>query len=469
MRHTFFYLLVVTLVYAGCTSSNRPQEAAVRLTDEQLLDTIQYYTFQYFWDGAEPNSGLARERYHVDGIYPQNDKHIVTTGGGGFGLMAILTGIERGFITREQGFGRFVQIVGFLEKADRFHGVWPHWLNGETGKVQPFSRYDDGGDLVETAFLVQGLITVMEYFRDGSDQEKELAARIDRLWREVEWNWHTREGEKVLYWHWSPNVGWQMNHKITGYNECLITYILAAASPTFPIDRETYEQGWALGGAIAADITTYGHRLRLKHHTDSINGGPLFWAHYSYLGMDPRGLTDQYADYMELNISHTLINRQHGINNPNGYKGYGENCWGLTSSYSVPGAAAFFHGQSQEKPQSGNSLQTSYAGHRPTFDLGVITPTAALSSYPYAPEEVMPVLRHFYENLGDSIWGKYGPYDAFSETYEWYPKRYLAIDQGPIPVMIENHRSGLLWNLFMRNNDVQQGLKKLGFDSPHLR
>lgn len=467
MRY-FFLIFMLSTFFSGCGTGSKSDQK-ILLSDEQLLDTIQYYTFQYFWTGAEPNSGMARERYHVDGVYPQNDKHIVTAGGSGFGLMAIISGIERGFISRQQGFERFRKIVDFLERADRFHGVWPHWFNGETGKVQPFSKYDDGGDLVETAFLVQGLITVMEYFKDGNPEEKQLADKINQLWREVNWNWHTRGGEKVLYWHWSPNVGWQMNHKITGYNECLITYILAASSPTFPIDFDTYEQGWALSGEIAANVVTYGHRLRLEHHIDSVYGGPLFWAHYSYLGLDPRGLTDKYADYWELNVSHTMINRQHCIVNPHNYPGYGENCWGLTSSYSVPGASAFFRGQTTQRPQNGNSGMTSYAGHRPTYDLGVISPTAALSSLPYAPIEVMSVMRHFYENLGHKIWGKFGFYDAFSQEYEWYPQRYLAIDQGPIAVMIENHRSGLLWNLFMQNEDVQRGLKKLGFSSPHLK
>ena len=458
---------------AGCgqakqNKSSEEVKSPVSLTDEQLLDSVQYRYFQYFWDGAEPNSGMARERFHEDGVYPQNDKHIVTTGGSGFGLMAILAGIKRGFISREEGLVRFRQVVNFLENADRFHGAWPHWLDGETGKVKPFSKYDDGGDLVETAFLVQGLLAVKEYFKDGNSEEKQLAEKIERLWREVEWDWYTRGGENVLYWHWSPNVGWKMNHKITGYNECLITYILAAASPTHPVKPEVYHKGWAQNGDISVENTTWGHTLRLKHHADPEKGGPLFWAHYSYLALDPRGLTDKYADYWEHNVAHTMINRQHCIENPHGYAGYGENCWGLTSSYSVPGAGQYFRGQSDEKPEPGNSDQTGYAGHRPSFDLGVISPTAALSSFPYAPEKVMPVIRHLYEVLGDKIWGKYGFYDAFSEEYEWYPKRYLAIDQGPVPVMIENHRSGLLWDLFMQHEDVQQGLKKLGFESPHL-
>src|SRR5690606_14264280 len=245
--------------------------------------------------------------------------------------------------------------------------------------------------------------------------------------------------------------------------------ILAAASPTHPVKPEVYHEGWAQNGEISVENTTWGHTLRLKQHADPEKGGPLFWAHYSYLGLDPRGLTDQYADYWELNVAHTTINRQHCIENPHGYNGYGDNSWGLTASYSVPGAVQFFEGRSEEKPGTRNSAHTGYAAHHPKLDLGVISHTAALSSFPYAPDEVMPVIRHFYENLGDKIWGEYGFYDAFSEEYDWYPKRYLAIDQGPVPVMIENQRSGLIWNLFMQNEEVQRGLKRLGFESPHFK
>ena len=466
---TLMYSLLLFLLAAACTNSAKRNsetisgdEKSTDLSDEKLLDSIQYYTFQYFWDGAEPNSGLARERYHVDGVYPQKDKHIVTTGGGGFGLMAILVGIERGFITREEGFNRFQRIVNFLENADRFHGIWPHWLNGETGKVKPFSKYDDGGDIVETAFLVQGLLAVKQYFIDGNEEEQQLAQKIDQLWREVEWDWHQKGGENVLYWHWSLNHGWRMNHQIKGYNECLIAYILGASSPTHPIEPEAYHEGWARNGDMKTNNTTYGYTLTLEHQVDPEKGGPLFWAHYSYLGLDPRNLSDRYGNYWENNVAHTMINRQHCIENPHNYKGYGEDCWGLTSSYSVKGAAQYFRGQTDEKPE-GNSLENGYAGHRPTFDLGVIAPTAALSSMPYAPEEVMKVARHLYEDLGDKLLGPYGFYDAFSEEYDWWPEKYLAIDQGPIVVMIENHRSGLLWDLFMKNEEVKNGLDRLGF------
>ncbi len=440
-----FCSFIIILAFACSSSGNKKQADSKtekpRLTDEQLLDTVQYYTFQYFWDGAEPNSGLARERYHIDGVYPENDKHIITTGGGGFGVMAILVGIERKFITREQGLERFEKIVSFLEKADRFQGVWPHWLDGETGRVKPFSKFDDGADLVETAFLVQGLITVREYFAGGNEREKQLVDRIDKLWREVQWNFHQKDGEKVLYWHWSPNVGWKMNFAVTGYNECLIMYVLGAASPTHPIDPAAYHEGWARNGGIVGNHEKYGYTLKLNHNGALEQGGPLFWSHYSYLGLDPRNLTDQYANYWEHNVAHTMINYKHCVENPGKFKGYGENCWGLTASYSVNG----------------------YNAHMPSNDLGVISPTAALSSMPYSPKESMAAIRHFYENLGDKLFGPYGFYDAFSETENWWPQKYLAIDQGPAVVMIENYRSGLLWDLFMKNEDVKSGLKKLGF------
>lgn len=434
--------LAICIVLASCTSANKKeQESALIISDDSLLTLVQYQTFQYFWDNAEPVSGLARERTHMDGIYPDNDKHIVTTGGSGFGLMAILVGIERGFIPRIQGFERFKHIVNFLDTADRFHGTWPHWLNGETGKVKPFSPKDDGGDLVESAFLIQGLITVREYFKNGSEEEQKLAAKIDELWRGVEWNWYTNNKD-VLYWHWSPKNNWEMNFPVGGYNECLIMYVLAASSPTYPIKPEVYHKGWARNGAIKTDRKYYELETVLDHYeTNDDPVGPLFWAHYSYLGLDPRNLKDQYGAYWKLNENHALIHYRYCVDNPKGFEGYGENCWGLTSSYSMEG----------------------YSGHQPTHDLGVISPTAALSSFPYTPEESMKFLKFLYSPERDSLVGQFGPYDAFSFSAKWYLPHYLAIDQGPIPVMIENHRTGLLWKLFMGAPEIQEGLNKLGF------
>lgn len=411
-------------------------------SEDEFLDHIQFSHLNYMVEGAGPNSGLAPERIHMDGIYPQNDSDVIATGASGFGIAGLIVGMERGFIPREEGVRQMQKAVRFLENADRYHGVWPHWLYDGNGKTKPFGMKDNGGDLVETAFLVQGLLCARQYFKDGNKEERKLAEDIDRLWREVEWDWYRKDGGNVLYWHWSPEFGWEMDFPVEGYNEALIMYILAASSPTHPIPAEAYHHGWARNGKIVSDRTMYGLPLVLKHNGAEEYGGPLFWAQYSYIGLCPKGLCDRYADYWELNRNHSLIDYMYCVQNPKGYKGYGKDCWGLTASYTPDG----------------------YHAHMPgADDLGVITPTAALSSYPYTPEESAAALHHFYFDLGDRLWGKYGFYDAFCEGRDWFPQRYLGLDQLTIAPMIENYRSGLLWNLFMSCPEVQKGLEKLGF------
>lgn len=441
-----YFRIIIPLFLAACSSS-RPATSVLSNTDQLIFDSVQHAAFRYFYDGAEPVSGMARERYHADDIYPQQDKNTVTSGGSGFGVMALITGIERNFISREQGVQQLEKIIHFLETADRFHGAWPHWWNGETGKVKPFGRKDNGGDLVETSFMVQGLLCLRQYFQQGNTKEKELAARADKLWKEVEFDWY-RNGKNVLYWHWSPNYNWEMNFPVHGYNECLIMYVLAASSPTHGVPAEVYHEGWAESGKINQQPGSYaGIQLQQRHQGGGT--GPLFWAHYSWLGLDPRGLKDRYADYWKDNVNHSLIHYRWCVNNPNGFKGYGADSWGLTSSYSIRG----------------------YAGHAPSAkrDIGVISPTAALSSFPYTPAESLAAMKNWYINKKNKLWGPFGFYDAFSETADWYTPRYLAIDQGPIVVMMENYRSGLCWKLFMSCPEIKAGLKKLGFESPYIR
>lgn len=234
-----------------------------------------------------------------------------------------------------------------------------------------------------------------------------------------------------------------MNFPVHGYNECLIMYILAAASPTHGVPAAVYHEGWAQNGAIVDPHEVENIELHLRYQ--GTEAGPLFWAQYSFLGLDPIGLKDEYcANYFDEMRNLTLVNRAYCVRNPKHYKGFGPDCWGLTASYSVNG----------------------YAAHAPNErdDQGVISPTAALSSIVYTPEQSLQVMRHLYE-MGDKVFGPYGFYDAFSQTDNWYPRRYLAIDQGPIAVMIENYRSGLLWKLFMSHPDVQKGLEKLGFST----
>ncbi len=412
--------------------------ALASLPDAELLEIVQRQTFRFFWDGAHPVSALAPDRRS---IREEAVDDLVTMGGSGFGIMALIVAVERGWVTRDAAIDRLGRMLDLLLLATCYHGVFPHFMNGLTGATIPFSRKDDAADLVETSFLCMGLLCARQYFQRDAAAEASLRGRITTLWEEVEWNWYTQEGE-VLYWHWSPNNGWATNQPIRGWNECLVTYVLAASAPRYAIDPLVYHRGFAAGGGFRNGNTYYGIELPLGMPY----GGPLFFAHYSFCGLDPRGLADRYADYQDLNLRHVRINHAHCVANPNKHKGYGPECWGLTASDDPDG----------------------YVAHAPDLDNGTISPTAALSSIPYAPREALAALRHFLSAHGERIWARYGFVDAFCEQRDWYAGTHLAIDQGPIIVMTENFRTGLLWRLFMSVPEVQAGLRRLGFVSPHL-
>jgi hypothetical protein len=407
-----------------------------QIADTELLDLVQKQTFKYFWDCGHPTSGLARERSN-------GDNNIVTSGGSGFGVMAIVAGIERAFITRAQGLAKMQTIVSFLKNTAQKHkGAFPHWLNGQTGITIPFSQKDNGADLVETSYLIQGLLCARQYFDRADVAETALRNDINTIWQGVEWDFFRKNNENVLYWHWSPDHSWDMNMPIRGWNECLITYVLAASSPTHSIPKIVYDAGWAQNGAMKNGGNFLGYTLPLGPNY----GGPLFFSHYSFLGIDPKGLTDQYAAYETQVTNHTKINYEYCKTNPKNYFGYSDQCWGLTAS----------------------DIPNGYTASSPTNDVGVIAPTAALSSFPYTPTESMKALKFFYYKLGDKLWSDYGFRDAFSLKDIWFANSHLAIDQGPIIVMIENYRTGLLWNLFMSCPEVKTGMKALGFQGPHL-
>jgi hypothetical protein len=402
------------------------------LDDDALLEAVARQTFRFFSEGAEPASFMARDRSTKDGDPPGD---LVAVGGSGFGVMALVAAVERGWVSRADALARLVKMLDLLERSERHHGAYPHFLHGQTGRTIPFTPLDDGGDLVETAFLMMGLITARQYFVN----DVPLAARITALFDGVEWDWY-RRGENVLYWHWSPHHGWAMNHVVRGWNETLIVYVLAAGASRHAIDPEVYETGFCTGPDYQNGKSYHGVRLPLGPEI----GGPLFFAHYSFCGLDPRGLADAHADYWRQNLAQVAINRAHCIANPGGFAGYGADCWGLTASDDPSG----------------------YDAHAPNNDNGTISPTAALSSFPYAPKAAMAALRHFLSGHGDQIWGRFGFTDAFNETRGWRADTYLAIDQGPIIVMMENYRSGLPWKLFMSAPEVQAGLRRLGFKGP---
>ena len=442
MRQLLILIGIVAMIPLAAQQQKgiAPLPLQKNLSDSTLLDAVQLQTFRYFWDFAHPVSGMARERSNTSFGYGDE---VVTTGGTGFGIMATIVAVERKWISRDTAAKQLLKMVNFLLKADAYHGVFPHWLNGATGKTIPFSRKDDGADLVETSYLFQGLLCARQYFTDNNQTERELRNRIGWLWNDIEWNWFTKGGQEVLYWHWSPNNGWAMNFPVRGFNECLIMYVLAASGQQYPVSSAVYHRGWAESNFFKNGKSFYGIQLPLGFDY----GGPLFFSHYSFLGLDPRGLKDRYADYWEQNRNHTLINREHCIRNPNGFKGYGVNAWGLTASDTYNG----------------------YAAHSPTEDNGTITPTAALSAFPYTPEYSMQALKHFYFTKGNQLWSQYGFVDAYNESQNWVAASHLAIDQGPIIVMIENYRTGLLWKLFMSCPEIQNGLTKLGFESPWIK
>lgn len=405
------------------------------IPNDSLFTLVQQRTFKYFWDFGHPQSGLARER--------NSSGDVVTSGGSGFGLMAIPVGVFRGFISRSDGLLRARTVVTFLQtKAQRYHGAFPHWLNGNSGITVPFSANDNGADLVETSYLMMGLLTLRQYFNGSDATETQLRKDINELWNSVEWDFFTRDGSNRLYWHWSPDKGWIMNMAVQGWNETLITYVLAASSTTHGIGKAVYDNGFARNGAMKNGGFFYGIQLPLGEAL----GGPLFFSHYSFLGINPKGLSDNYADYQMQVTNHTKINYSYCVDNPKKIYGYSRECWGLTAS----------------------DISNGYSASSPTNDLGVIAPTAAISSLPFTPEESINAMRFFYYRLGNKLWGQYGFYDAFDLHSGWFADSFLAIDQGPQLVMIENYRSGLPWKLFMSCQEVKSGMKILGFKGPDL-
>jgi exo beta-1,2-glucooligosaccharide sophorohydrolase (non-reducing end) len=447
----FYKMTAVSQDYRESQASEPVSATTHPMTDDELLSMVQEASFRYYWEKAHPKAGLALE--NVPG-----KEHLIALGASGFGVMALIVAVARGFITREAAIGRMLQMLTFLENADRFHGVWPHFIDGRTGKVIPvFGKYDNGGDLIETAFMIQGLLAARQFFNRQEDAEKQIRSRVTSLWEAVEWDWYRQSPDSdFLYWHWSPDYGWHIGHPLIGWNETMIAYLLAIASPTHPVPASMYYSGWASSSETAQRYrqswgkTTHGDLYRNGHTYYGIplavgvgTGGPLFFTHYSFMGFDPRNKQDQFADYFENNQAIALINRAYCIDNPGRYQGYGENFWGLTASHD----------------------HTGYVPHEasPREDNGTITPTAALSAFPYTPDASMAVLKHLYYDLGDKMWGIYGFRDAYNPSTNYVSTIYMGLNQAPITVMIENYRSGLLWDLFMANPEITHMLERIDF------
>jgi exo beta-1,2-glucooligosaccharide sophorohydrolase (non-reducing end) len=434
--------------YSESPMSAEAKGTTHEMSDDELLTMVQEGCFRYYWEAAHPVAGMAIE------LTP-GDKNLVALGSSGFGVMAIVTGADRGFVTREQAADRLVKIVRFLSKADRFHGVWPHFLNGNTGKVTAyFGPYDDGGDLIESAFLMQGLLVARQYFDRDTPQEREIRDTVTKFWREMEFDWYRKGPDpNFLYWHWSPDKGFYIHHPLIGWNETMIAYLLGIASPTHPIPPSMYYTGWASqsetavryrqgwgrttqGDHYANGNTYYGHKLDVGVG----NGAELFFTQFSFFAFDPRNKHDKYTNYFNNNRNIALIAHDYAVENPRHFKGYGDNAWGRSAGVNVAG---------------GRSL--------PRDDNGTLNIMASLGAFPYTPEESMKALKHFYRDLGGKLWGEYGFRDGYNETENWYENTYMALNQAPIVIMIENHRTGLIWKNFTKNPEIVPALKAIGF------
>ena len=430
--------------------SNAASATTREFSDDELLTMLEEACFRYYWEGADPHSGMTRE--NIPG-----DDRVVATGASGMGIAALIVGVDRGFIPRALGLERVSRIVDFLEHAERYHGAWSHFMDGSTGKTMPvFGMFDNGGDLVETSFLMEGLLAARQYFRGNSAAERDLYRRISELWETVEWDWYRGpETGDFLYWHWSAEWGWQIQHRLTGFNEVMITYLLAMSSPTHGVPADLYYSGWASqseralhyragwSGSVDGDHYANGHTYYgIKLDVGVGTGGPLFFTHYSYFGFDPHSLHDRFTStYFENNRNLALINRAYCIDNPKHFSGYGANAWGLTASDGPEG----------------------YLPHAPdkNNDDGTLTPTGALASFPYTPEASMAALKHYYRDLGAELWDIDGPRDAYNPEHNWVSPIYMGLNQAPIVVMVENYRTGLVWKNFMANPEIGGMLHKL--------
>ncbi|WP_018614421.1 glucoamylase family protein [Segetibacter koreensis] len=446
-----FYYRISLLGYDDRESSASPVVSAKTraMTEQELLTMVQEACFRYYWEGAEENSGLAKE--DIPGRH-----NMIAMGASGFGIMALIAGTERKFITRDESTDRFLKIANFLERTETFHGAFSHFVDGPTGKVVPFfGSKDNGGDLVETSFLMQGLIAARAYFNKNNTKEKEIRDKITGIWNNVEWSWYRKEPEtKFLTWHWSPDQGWILNHQLIGWNETMVTYLLAIASPTHPVPASLYYTGWAnrdstgqqyrknWGQTDQGSMYTNGNSYYgIKLDVGVSNGGPLFFTHYSYLGFDPHYLTDVYTNYFKNNRNIALINHRYCIENPGHYIGYSDSCWGLTASDGP------YH----------------YVANEPILraDNGKIAPTGAISSFPYTPKQSMKALSNYYYNYGHFLWGEYGFRDAFNLSENWCSEIFMGLNQAPMVVMIENYRTGLLWKLFMSDPQIKKVANKI--------
>ena len=416
--------------------------ASAQITTEALLDTIQHTAFNFFWNEANPANGLIRDRQNVTS--PNNAPCSIAAVG--FGLSAITIGVDHGWVTREAARDRVLTTLKTFwygpqgsgnAYAGNF-GLFYHFLDMNTAKRTWTSELST----IDTALLLAGIVDMKQYFT-GSDTVETLIRNLsDSIYYRMDW-------QKMRYFNPGIMLGWTPEHEFadqngvpygqwTGYNEAMIMYILAMGSPTHPVTYSGWQK-WVSGYNPGYE---YGYYY--------VKFPPLFGHQYSHCWIDFRNIADEWMkdynlNYFENSRRATLAQRAYSIANPGKHKGYSDTLWGITASDIPPSL------------HNGNTYGAHGAPPAQDDD-GTIVPTAPISSLPFAPDEVMPVIKNMWNNYNSQLWSKYGFRDAFNLNINWWGPDVIGIDQGPIIIMIENYRTGSVWKRFMQNPDVQRGL-----------
>ena len=455
--------LLLAFLLAACSGSPVSPQPPIPAAERAFLDTLQHRTFRFFWEKANPSNGLIPDRWPTPSFS--------SVAAVGFGLASYGVGIEQGWITRDQGAGRVLTTLRFLINAPQgpqptgvtgHNGLFYHFLDMQTGLR--FERVELS--TIDTGLLMAGVLFCHEYFDRTDAREQEIRTLADSLYRRVNWRWMVNNAPRIsMGWH--PETGY-IRSDWHGYDESMVLHLLAIGSPTHPVDPAvwtTYVSTYKWG-------TYYGQQ--------HVGFAPLFGHQYSHIFVDFRGIKDAYMrargiDYFENSRRATLAQRAYAIDNPMKWAGYGEDIWGLTAADGPVDA---------ELPVNGvNRRFWTYsargASHTEVRDDGTLAPTAAGGSVPFAPELAARALRTMRVRYSEGLWGEYGFLDSFNPSFQftnvkvqhgkvvpglgWFDGDYLGIDQGPIVLMIENHRSELIWKYLRRNEYLIAGLRKAGF------
>ncbi len=463
MRTTAAAALCTLLASCGPAASpvTTPQvQPAVHASP--LVDTLQERTFRYFWDLAGRENGLIPDRWPTPSFS--------SVAAVGFALTAYPVGIEHGWITREEGRGRVLTTLRFLADAPQgpeptgrtsYKGFFYHFLDMKTG-----ARFEQVElSTIDTTLLLAGALFCQSYFDQKIPEEEEIRSLAESLYERADWQWVRPDPPRVsMGWH--PEKGF-IDYEWMGLNEAPILYVLALGSPTHPIDREDWE----------AYTSTY--KWGSFYGQEQVNFPPLFGHQYSHIWIDFRGIRDAYMrakgiDYFENSRRAIQSQRSYAMENPRGFRGYGANVWGLTACDGPLDA---------DLETGGKKIHfMTYAARGAALgdirDDGTIAPTAAASSIAFAPELAMPAIEEMHHRWGPYLFSKYGFLDAFNPTLDrampthhghvvpgvgWFDGDYLGIDEGPIVAMIENYRTGLIWERMRHNPHIVRGLKRAGF------